>query len=84
MPARTSDEKIKFLAAVSSLANTAGGDLMVGIEAVDGLAHAIPGIEILNVDAEKLRLEQLLRIARSSTAASCSPCSAVWLNSNAN
>jgi hypothetical protein len=60
MPARTPDEKIKFLAAVSSLANTAGGDLMVGIEAVHGLAHAIPGIEILNVDAEKLRLEQLL------------------------
>jgi len=60
MPARTPDEKIKFLAAVSSLANTAGGDLMVGIEAVDGLAQVISGIEFSNIDAEKLRLEQLL------------------------
>jgi len=60
MPARTNDEKIKFLAAVSSLANTAGGDLIIGIEAPDGVASAIPGIEFNNVDAEKLRLEQLL------------------------
>jgi hypothetical protein len=37
MPARKNEEVIKSLAAVSSLANTAGGDLLIGIEAEAGL-----------------------------------------------
>jgi hypothetical protein len=60
MRAQTRDEKINFLSAVSSLANTAGGDLIIGMEAVDGLAQCVSGVEIFNLDAEKLRLEQLL------------------------
>jgi hypothetical protein len=60
MPARTQEEKVKFLSAVSSLANTSGGDLIIGMEAVDGLAQSISGVEISNLDGEKLRLEQLL------------------------
>jgi hypothetical protein len=60
MPARKNEEVIKLLAAVSSLANTAGGDLLIGVEAKAGLAHAIPGVAFDDLDAEKLRLEQLL------------------------
>src|SRR5437773_200695 len=56
MPAGTRDEKIKFLAAVSSLANTAGGDLLIGVEAKDGVPVAIPGIIAASLDDEKLRL----------------------------
>jgi len=60
MPAGTSDEKIKFLAAVSALANTSGGDLLIGIETAQGIPIAIPGIALTNPDGEKLRLEQIL------------------------
>jgi hypothetical protein len=60
MPARKNDEVIKFLAAVSSLANTVGGDLLIGIDAKAGLAHSIPGVAFDDLDAEKPRLEQLL------------------------
>ena len=56
MPARTD----RFLATVSSLANTAGGDLLLGVEAKDGKPVALPGIVIDNLDGEKLRLEQVL------------------------
>lgn len=50
-----------LLKSVSALANTAGGDLLIGVAAQDGIAQAIPGIEIANLDGEKLRLEQILR-----------------------
>jgi hypothetical protein len=60
MPAGTRDERIKFLAAVSSLANTAGGDLLIGVEAKDGIPIAMPGVLVASLDDEKLRLENLL------------------------
>jgi Putative DNA-binding domain len=60
MPAGTRDEKVKFLAAVSSLANSSGGDLLIGVEAEDGVPVAIPGVSFVNLDDEKLRLENLL------------------------
>jgi Putative DNA-binding domain len=60
MPAGTRDEKIKFLAAVASLANTAGGDLLIGIAGKDGVPVAILGIAVSSLDDEKLRLESLL------------------------
>jgi len=60
MRAGIDKEKIKFLATVSAFANTAGGDLLIGVEAIDGIATAIPGIEDLNVDGEVLRLSNLL------------------------
>src|SRR5215469_1721110 len=56
MPAGTREEKIKFLAAISSLANTAGGDLLIGVQAKNGLPAAISGITVPNIDDEKLRL----------------------------
>jgi hypothetical protein len=60
MPAGTSEEKLKLLKAVSALANTAGGDLLIGVDAPQGVPTAIPGIQLANLDAEKLRLEQIL------------------------
>jgi len=60
MQAKTRDEVVKFLAAVSSFANTGGGDLLIGVEARAGLATAIPGVAFADVDAEQLRLSQLL------------------------
>jgi hypothetical protein len=60
MPAKTDKEVIQFLAAVSAFANTAGGDLLIGVSSVDGVACALPGIPLNGFDGEKLRLEQLL------------------------
>ena len=41
LPARSGDEKIKFLKVVSSFANTSGGDLIVGMMADNGLADGL-------------------------------------------
>ena len=60
MPAKTRDELVKFLSAVSSFANTAGGDLLIGIDAKDGVPTTLTGVAFDNLDNEKLRLEQLL------------------------
>ena len=60
MPAGTEKEIVQFLAAVSAFANTAGGDLLIGISSNDGIATAAPGIPLAGFDGEKLRLEQLL------------------------
>src|SRR5271165_2524453 len=60
MPAKARNEIIDFLAAVSSLANTAGGDLFIGVAAKDGVATEANGVAFESVDSEKLRLEQLL------------------------
>jgi predicted HTH transcriptional regulator len=57
MPGRAATETGPFLAGVSSLANTSGGDFVLGIKEDAGLATAIPAIEFINLDAEKLRLE---------------------------
>ena len=61
LPGGSDGEKIKFLRAVSSFANTAGGDLLYGTEAQDGIPKSLPGLEHSNEDEIKLRLESLLR-----------------------
>jgi hypothetical protein len=60
LPAKNDKEVIQFLAAVSALANTAGGDLLIGVTSDDGIATAIPGVPKPGFDEERLRLEQLL------------------------
>ena len=55
-------ESVKnFLAGVSALANTSGGDFLIGVEAKDGVPIAIPGVLLANPDQEDLRLENWLR-----------------------
>ena len=43
-------DPIPFLAAVSAFANTSGGDLLIGVEAREGVPIALPGIEVESVD----------------------------------
>ncbi|MDR3488997.1 MAG: ATP-binding protein [Bradyrhizobium sp.] len=60
LPRKADSELVPFIAGVSSLANTAGGDFVLGVYAREGVAAGVPGIAIPNLDAEKLRLEQAL------------------------
>ncbi|HYL72571.1 MAG TPA: ATP-binding protein [Bryobacteraceae bacterium] len=54
-------DKLDFLAAVSSFANSVGGDLLVGVAATSGIPSGIPGWAGVDLDQEKLRIESLLR-----------------------
>jgi hypothetical protein len=51
----------KLLAGVSALANTVGGDFIIGIEAKDGIPINLKGVSFSNADDEILRLEQILQ-----------------------
>jgi len=53
--------KREFLADVSSFANAAGGDLLVGVAEDAGAAVGLPGVERESTDAEILRLENIVR-----------------------
>ena len=53
-------DRAEWLADVSSFANTAGGDLILGMNAKDGIPTAITPLT-LDIDAEILRLEQIAR-----------------------
>ena len=63
VPGGTDSDKKEFLADASSFANTAGGDLVFGIDAPSGggVPTSMPGLSVANMEAEKLRLENLLR-----------------------
>ena len=60
MPAKTDKEAVQLLSAVTAFANTAGGDLVIGIDTEDGIATHIVGIPLTGYDAYKLHIEQLL------------------------
>jgi hypothetical protein len=60
LPGGSDDAKREFLADVSALANTSGGDILYGIDEEDGSAAAITGIGITDLDAELLRLGNIL------------------------
>jgi hypothetical protein len=51
----------KFLSQVSSFANAAGGHLIYGIRATDGVPEELCGQECENTDGLALRLEDILR-----------------------
>ena len=61
MPGGPDGGRVRFLKAVSAFANTAGSDLLLGVEAVDGVATALPGVDLDNPDGETLRLENMIR-----------------------
>ena len=50
----------EFLADASSFANTSGGDLVLGIDATNGIPTAVTPLTV-QMDGEKLRLEQIAR-----------------------
>jgi len=68
LPGTSEDEKKEFLADVTSFANAAGGDLIYGVKGrrdsagiPTGEIEAIVGLPNLNLDAEQLRLENMVR-----------------------
>lgn len=68
LPGNCDDDKREFLGDVTAFANTTGGDLIYGvIERRDetntptGQIEQIVGLPSLNLDAERLRLENVLR-----------------------
>jgi len=61
LPEDTVPGKIRFLATVSSFANSSGGDIIYGIQEAEGRATSANGVNVNNIDQEKLRLEQIIR-----------------------
>ncbi|MDA0999191.1 MAG: ATP-binding protein [bacterium] len=57
----TGDQKKEFLADLSSFANTASGDLIIGMEEQEGVPVAIPGIILPDVDREIQRLHSIIQ-----------------------
>lgn len=60
LPGNSDEDKREILADISSFANAGGGDLLYGVPATDGVPQGASGLEG-NLDAELLRLENLLR-----------------------
>lgn len=60
LPSPNHAGKTKFLAAVSSFANTAGGDLIFGMEEQGGTPTKIGGIQSADLDQQIRRLESLM------------------------
>ena len=60
-PGTAESKEIPLLATVASFANTYGGDLLIGVEASEGLPTQLVGVEIENVDGEILPLDHVLR-----------------------
>ncbi|MBL7996874.1 ATP-binding protein [bacterium] len=61
LPGHKDSDKKKFLADVSSFANAAGGDLIIGIKAESGIPTAIDGVSCTSIDAEMLKYEGIIR-----------------------
>jgi hypothetical protein len=68
LPGNSNDDKKEFLKDVSAFANASGGDIIYGISEqrdskgkATGLPAEAKGLSSINADAEKLRLENILR-----------------------
>lgn len=61
LPGDSDSDKKEFLADVSSFANTSGGDLIFGMTTDQGVPKSATGVGITNIDAEKLKYEEIIR-----------------------
>lgn len=61
LPNNSDGDKKEFLADISSLANTEGGDLIYGIKEVAGILQKDIGFVTQNIDADIARLHNLIR-----------------------
>ncbi|HKE01799.1 MAG TPA: ATP-binding protein [Planctomycetota bacterium] len=61
LPGNKDADKREFLADVSSLANSAGGYILFGMESRNGSATSARGLRQYRADADRLRLEEILR-----------------------
>jgi predicted HTH transcriptional regulator len=57
---RDDKKKLQFLGSVSTFANAAGGDLLVGVKADNGLPVELPGLAPPEIDSEVLRIKQVV------------------------
>lgn len=60
MPGKADSDVVPFLAAISSFANSSGGDLIIGMEEAAGLPTNVVGVALADLDKERLRIEQLV------------------------
>lgn len=61
LPGNADKDKKEFLADVSSFANAGGGLILYGLNETDGLPTALTGFPPDTIDAEKRRLENIIR-----------------------
>jgi predicted HTH transcriptional regulator len=61
LPGASDSDKKEFLADISSFANASGGDIVYGIKEDKGIAVELVGLVSTDLDAEKLRLEEIIR-----------------------
>lgn len=61
LPGNTDSDKKEFLADISAFSNTSGGHFLIGIRESSGVPEDIVGIDVDNLDAEILRLENMIR-----------------------
>jgi Putative DNA-binding domain len=57
----TRDSRKEFVTDVCALANTHGGNIIIGVDESNGEASDLPGIALTDADAYKTRIEQILR-----------------------
>ncbi len=60
LPGGSDGDRKEFLADVSSFANTVGGDLLLGIDAKEGIPTRVCGLTAVDLDGEILALDQLI------------------------
>ena len=61
LPGRKDSDKTKFLANVAAFANAEGGVLLFGVQETGGVAVAVPGVGVADVDATVLQLDSSIR-----------------------
>lgn len=61
LPGKTHGDKKEFLKDVSSFANATGGDLLYGIEELDAVPVAAPGVVVDSFDDVRLTLQNILQ-----------------------
>jgi hypothetical protein len=54
-------DRRELLKDVSAFANAQGGHIVIGIEESQGVAAAVPGIQVADIDAEVIRIGQIVR-----------------------
>src|SRR5260370_22426234 len=65
---RDDKKRLQFLGSISALANAAGGDLLVGVKANNGLPVDMPGLDPADIDSEVLRIRPGCRYKHGATS----------------
>lgn len=58
---KSDEQKRKFLASIASFANAAGGDIVFGMRAKDGVPEALAPLQGFNPDKDSLALRDIIR-----------------------